>query len=805
MSLSNRFYDLWYEKEKKKMKAAINQKVHLSKVEQQILKLSDYDCLYPPTEKIPTIVVPHFPMLGKLTALRFLEWVQQHPGGVVSLPTGKTPEYFIKWVTRFLKGWQTSPIQTELTEAGLDPSLKPDMKSLHFVQIDEFYPIHSDQTNSFSYYVRKYYLKGFGMDPRKAMLIDPCQIGLAEKYPLDEIWPDKHVDLSLRYRHPKTKLEEVQKTMLQQIDQWCMDYEARIRSLGGIGFFLGGIGPDGHIGFNISGSDHFSTTRLCSTNYETQAAAATDLGGIEIARKCHVITIGLNTITYNSECTAIIMAAGEAKAQVVANAIQSPRDVNFPASSLQSLPNARFYLTNGAAKQLSERQFQRLRKTRHLTDNQVEQILIDLSVERHKPIAHLTKKDYQSNLFSTQLLQKRSETVLRINRQVTDDIERKIAKGMQTMENTCFLHTEPHHDDIMLGYFAQIARHFRRASNRHYFLTFTSGFTSVTNHFMAGQAVNLQSYLHSDEFGGLHREGYFDPHDRTARNRDVWQYLDGVAASNQDMKNEGCARRFLRNLFDVYQAKSMNGIEKVLTGLLDYFRTQYPGKHDTRDIQQLKGMCREWEAECLWGYYGWNCDNVAHLRLGFYTGDVFTPQPTRKRDVMPIVKQLERVKPDVISVALDPEASGPDTHYKVLQTLSEALQIYQQKTKRTDIRIWGYRNVWYRFDPSEANVFVPVSLNMFSVMHQSFENAFLSQKEASFPSYEYDGPFSELAQQIQVQQYQTLKTCLGREWFYLHKSPLIRATRGFVFLKELEPEEFYQSCRKLRKSIEDFS
>jgi glucosamine-6-phosphate deaminase len=94
-------------------------------------------------------------------------------------------------------------------------------------------------------------------------------------------------------------------------------------------------------------------------------------------------------------------------------------------------------------------------------------------------------------------------------------------------------------------------------------------------------------------------------------------------------------------------------------------------------------------------------------------------------------------------------------------------------------------------------------LNMFSVMHQSFENAFLSQKEASFPSYEHDGPFSELAQRIQVQQYQVLKSCLGREWFYDHKSPLIRATRGFVFLKEMELDEFYQSCRTLRKSIEE--
>ncbi len=59
----------------------------------------------------------------------------------------------------------------------------------------------------------------------------------------------------------------------------------RFEHLGGLGFFLGGIGPDGHIGFNVRGSDHFSTTRLMATNYETQAAAAGDLGGVEVSRR----------------------------------------------------------------------------------------------------------------------------------------------------------------------------------------------------------------------------------------------------------------------------------------------------------------------------------------------------------------------------------------------------------------------------------------------------------------------------------------------------------------------------------------
>jgi glucosamine-6-phosphate deaminase len=213
-------------------------------------------------------------------------------------------------------------------------------------------------------------------------------------------------------------------------------------------------------------------------------------------------------------------------------------------------------------------------------------------------------------------------------------------------------------------------------------------------------------------------------------------------------------------------------------------------------------MCREWEAECLWGYFGWQCSHIHHLRLGFYTGDIFTPSPTVERDVAPILQNLEATSPDVIGVAFDPEASGPDTHYKVLQAINEAVQRYAEAHNRPDIRIWGYRNVWFRFHPAEANIYVPVSMNMFSVMESAFMNTFVSQREASFPSYEHDGPFCELAQEIQVQQYQILKTCLGREWFTEHPSPLIRCARGFAFLREMNLEEFRTSARDLRQAAE---
>jgi glucosamine-6-phosphate deaminase len=795
---------------------AFEMDVNLTAVEKVAVEASPFGVLYPPTEKIATIVVENFPALGRLAAMRFIEWVQDHPGGVISLPTGKTPEHFIKWVRRLLDGWDTPDVRRLLEQAGVDPSRKPDMKSLHFVQIDEFYPMDSSQHNSFNYYVKHFYIDGFGLDPQEALLIDSTQVGATSgsRSPsrLRDVWPDNHVDLTLRYRQAIGELEGRQKRMLEAVDQWCMEYEHHIRELGGIGFFLGGIGPDGHIGFNIKGSDHHSTTRLCPVNYETQAAAATDLGGIETARKCLVITIGLRTITYNPDCTAIIVAAGQAKADLVAQAIQSDDHIRVPASCLRKLPNARFYITGGAATRLLERRIEIVKSVKQITDADVEEALVNLAVGKNKSLLDLTDADVRSDRFVSAVLDRRPEPLRQLAQKIRDDLIAKINNGVRVYKDKCFLHTEPHHDDIMLGYFAQVVRHFRRHSNTHHFMTLTSGFTAVTNEFMRSQMANLRRFLGVDEFKALIEESYFTQDD--TKDRDVWEYLDGVAGRNERHKAEGCARRMLRNLVELFDKSFWDNKEDRIAELENYFATVYPGKKDPEYIQKLKGMCREWEAECLWGYYGWQCENVRHLRLGFYTGDIFTHEPTMDEDVVPIDNELERIKPDIVTVAFDPEASGPDTHYKVMQATAEALHIYLQRRRRrskamatergkTDVKVWGYRNVWFRFDPSEANVYVPVTMAMFATAHDAFMNTFSSQKNASFPSYEYDGPFSELAQRIQVQQYRTIKTCLGREWFHNHPSGLIRGTRGLVFLKEMTPEEFFHSCRELRKSVEN--
>jgi glucosamine-6-phosphate deaminase len=49
----------------------------------------------------------------------------------------------------------------------------------------------------------------------------------------------------------------------------CNAYEAKIKAVGGIELFLGGIGEDGHLAFNEPGSSLKSRTRVKTLAYDT--------------------------------------------------------------------------------------------------------------------------------------------------------------------------------------------------------------------------------------------------------------------------------------------------------------------------------------------------------------------------------------------------------------------------------------------------------------------------------------------------------------------------------------------------------
>ncbi|WP_367328668.1 hypothetical protein, partial [Lentimicrobium sp.] len=160
------------------------------------------------------------------------------------------------------------------------------------------------------------------------------------------------------------------------------------------------------------------------------------------------------------------------------------------------------------------------------------------------------------------------------------------------------------------------------------------------------------------------------------------------------------------------------------------------------------------------------------------------------------------IKPTIISLALDPEGSGPDTHYKVLQAIAGAVKEWSREADLSQLRILGYRNVWYRFHPADADLLVPVSLNALAVLEKSFAESYLSQVHASFPSFEYDGPFSELTRKTWVKQLKQIQLLLGKNFFYENNNALIRATHGLLYIKEMNVNEFTGIARSLKKLSE---
>ncbi|HDR51183.1 MAG TPA: glucosamine-6-phosphate isomerase, partial [Mariniphaga anaerophila] len=143
--------------------------MNFSKVEQKFFSESKLQNI---TTRMPYIAVDNFPKLGLLSALSFLEWAAQNPAGVVSLPTGKTAQYFLHFVKLVLENWDSEKGMTFRSEYGLGETEKPSFRNLQLVQMGEFYPIRSSQHNSLCHFIQKNYIEDLGFDAEKALLMN---------------------------------------------------------------------------------------------------------------------------------------------------------------------------------------------------------------------------------------------------------------------------------------------------------------------------------------------------------------------------------------------------------------------------------------------------------------------------------------------------------------------------------------------------------------------------------------------------------------------------------------------------------
>lgn len=140
------------------------------------------------------------------------------------------------------------------------------------------------------------------------------------------------------------------------IPRHCAEYEEAIRAAGGIDLQLLGLGGDGHIGFNETGSSLGSRTRLKTLTARTVADNAPHFASpSEVPR--HVITMGVGTILEARHC--VVLAFGEKKAHAVAAMAEGPVTAMVPASVLQMHPRCTLIVDEAAAGALQRRDYYR--------------------------------------------------------------------------------------------------------------------------------------------------------------------------------------------------------------------------------------------------------------------------------------------------------------------------------------------------------------------------------------------------------------------------------------------------------------
>ena len=135
--------------------------------------------------------------------------------------------------------------------------------------------------------------------------------------------------------------------MTQDVEKECYEYEEKIKKVGGINLFLGGVGEDGHIAFNEPGSSLSSRTRKKDLTYDTILANSrffeNDMKKVPTA----ALTIGVGTLTDSDEI--IILADGYKKSRAVYHGIEGGVNHLWTISALQLHKNSVLVIDEEAA------------------------------------------------------------------------------------------------------------------------------------------------------------------------------------------------------------------------------------------------------------------------------------------------------------------------------------------------------------------------------------------------------------------------------------------------------------------------
>ncbi len=441
---------------------------------------------------------------------------------------------------------------------------------------------------------------------------------------------------------------------IEQVADWCRQYEAKIDSVGGIDVQLLGIGRTGHIGFNEPGSGNDSHTRLITLDRLTCIDAASDFFGIENVPR-RAITMGVGTILKARKI--LLLAFGENKASVVAGSIEGDITPTIPATFLQQHPCTEFILDQAAAADLQDIKSPWLSREIDWDKTMVRRAVIDLSLTLSKPVLMLTDADYNENGLQSLLAEYGSAYEINLN--VFKQLQNTItgwAAGKPDQPGVVFpkriVLFSPHPDDDVIS--------------------------------MGGTLTRLADQGH-------------DVHV-------AYQTSGNIAVFDEDALRFA---EFVTDFCDTFDIKN-NAIDELTQSMIEFLNRKNAGEVDFPQMQQLKGLIRRGEARAGARICGVQDKNLHYLDLPFYETGVVRKKPIGEKDIQITVKLMRQVKPHQIYAAGD--LSDPHgTHRTCLDVIFEACRRCRDDQWMQECDVWLYRGAWQEWAPHEIEMAVPLS------------------------------------------------------------------------------------------------
>ena len=136
----------------------------------------------------------------------------------------------------------------------------------------------------------------------------------------------------------------------EDLEAECEAYEEKIKAIGGIHLFLGGIGADGHIAFNEPGSSLHSRTRVKTLTQDTIIANSRFFENDTNLVPKHALTVGVGTVMDAKEV--LIMVNGHNKARALYQAVEGSVNHMWTISALQLHPKGIIVCDESATEEL---------------------------------------------------------------------------------------------------------------------------------------------------------------------------------------------------------------------------------------------------------------------------------------------------------------------------------------------------------------------------------------------------------------------------------------------------------------------